>query len=448
MEAFAKSVELAEKVPNYRFTMEHALYVREYLRRHPDKLRTVKKLMKAGIIETGTFYTGPWELTSGGEGLVRQLYLGKRWLKEHLGVEPVTVWNVDLPGHTAQMPQILHKAGIRGLVISAGATDNTFQAPYLLHETRGPFLFRWQAPDGSTVMTWSTPWGYSAGMALGLRNETLDAAASSMPTFLRTSRGIATPISCLRSLSSPMAPTWKAQRRVGENIAKWNAEKRFPPLVYASSTELFAPWSGAAADLRGRNAFLLGHAATIGNECLVADRRLEGRLLAAEKFSPSPASFRPDWLIPASSSTKSGKTGSIVVEHNWGGNNGEISDRVKTEKIREACAINDNLLGSALRSLSGAIQFRRPDALRVVVFNPLSWDRKDIVTCTLPVAEEKAGKLVLADTAGRNIPHQWVRGDPAAAGERGGQVAFCAEVPSLGYATYYATTDNPFVPRG
>ena len=395
VEAFAKSVELAETVPGYRFTMEHALYVREYLRRHPDKLQTVKRLMKAGVIETGAFYTGPWELTSGGEGLVRQLYLGKRWLKEHLGVEPVTVWNVDLAGHTAQMPQILHKAGIRGLVISAGATDNTFQAPYLLHETRGPFLFRWQSPDGSTVMTWSTPWGYSAGMALGLRNDTLDAAASSMPTFLqRHPAGIAPPISCRRSLSSPTAPTWRSPAQASGRISPSGMPKSgfhrwsMPPARNCSRRG-----AGAAADLRGRNALLLGHAA-IASATSVSWRTAgwTDDCWRRRSLPPLPASFRPASRIPASSSTRSGKTGSIVVEHNWGGTNGEISDRVKTEKIREACRDQrQTCWRSAMQSLAGAIQFRRPDALRVVVFNPLSWDRKDIVTCTLPCAEEKAG---------------------------------------------------------
>ena len=311
VEAFAKSVELAETVPGYRFTMEHALYVREYLRRHPDKLRTVKRLMKAGVVETGAFYTGPWELTSGGEGLVRQLYLGKRWLKEHLGIEPVTVWNVDLPGHTAQMPQILHKAGIRGLVISAGATDNTFQAPYLLHETRGPFLFRWQAPDGSTVMTWSTPWGYSAGMALGLRNDTLDAAASAMPTFVNDIQGIAPPTSCRPSLSSPTAPTWKSPARVGENIAKWNAEKRFPPLVYASSTELFrAVERLPLPTYEGEMPSYWDMLQAVGHECLMADRRLDGRLLAAEKFSTFAGLLSPGFAYPREQLDKSGNIGS------------------------------------------------------------------------------------------------------------------------------------------
>ena len=57
--AIAKSVEIAERVPNYRFTMEHALFLREYLRRYPDKQAVVKKLMQAGVIEIGGFLYRP-----------------------------------------------------------------------------------------------------------------------------------------------------------------------------------------------------------------------------------------------------------------------------------------------------------------------------------------------------------------------------------------------------
>ena len=45
--AVARSVELAETYPEFRFCMEHMLAVREYLRRHPDKEDTVRKLMRA-----------------------------------------------------------------------------------------------------------------------------------------------------------------------------------------------------------------------------------------------------------------------------------------------------------------------------------------------------------------------------------------------------------------
>ena len=403
VEAFAKSVELAETVPGYRFTMEHALYVREYLHRHPDKRKTVQRLLKAGVIETGAFYTGPWELTSGAEGLVRQLYLGKRWLQKNLGVEPVIVWNVDIAGHTAQMPQILHKAGVRAWSSPAGAVDDTFQRPYLLHTTRGPFLFRWQAPDGSTVMTWSTPWGYSAGQALGMRNDTLDAAASTLPTFLDDIRR-----NCTAHNLPPVAfitdgtDVEKPSAQVGKNIAKWNAEKRFPPLTYVSSRELFrAVEKATLPTYAGEMPSYWDILQSLGNECLMADRRLDGRLLAAEKFAALASRISPDFAYPHEKLEQVWEDRLYVVEHNWGGTNGEISDRVKTEKTRQAWAINDTVLDSAFRSLAGAIGFRRQNGVRVVVFNPLSWDRKDIVTCTLAVAEaqraEFAFSIVRAD---------------------------------------------------
>jgi hypothetical protein len=354
--AIAKSVEIAEREPSYRFTMEHAIFLREYLRRYPDKQDVVKRLMQSGAIEIGAFYTGPWELTCGGEGLVRQLYLGKRWIKEHLGVDALYVWNVDVAGHTAQMPQILRKAGIEGLAISAGATDNTFEQPYVLHETRGPFLFRWQSPDGSIVPTWSTPWGYGAGEIMGLRKNDLKEFAQKLPTFLEDIRknhsahGLPK-IAFLTDGTDIQSPS----SQVDANIQKWNETKRLPPMTHASTAELFAavakeslptypgempsPWDSMQAQ---------------GNECFMLDRRLEGRLLAAEKAASLASLLTPAFTYPHNTFTKIWENRLFAVEHNWGGNKGEISDRQKTDKIEEACRWNDGNLQTALDAVAAA----------------------------------------------------------------------------------------------
>jgi alpha-mannosidase len=445
--AIAKSVEIAEREPSYRFTMEHALFLREYLRRYPDKQDVVKRLMQSGAIEIGAFYTGPWELTCGGEGLVRQLYLGKRWLKEHLGVDALYVWNVDVAGHTAQMPQILRKAGIEGLVISAGATDNTFEQPYVLHETRGPFLFRWQSPDGSIVPTWSTPWGYGAGEIMGLRKNDLKEFAQKLPTFLEDIRknhsahGLPK-IAFLTDGTDIQSPS----SQVDANIQKWNETKRLSPMTHASTAELFAavakeslptypgempsPWDSMQAQ---------------GNECFMLDRRLEGRLLAAEKAASLASLLTPAFAYPHNTFTKIWENRLFAVEHNWGGNKGEISDRQKTDKIEEACRWNDGNLQTALDAVAAAIRPARQDATPIIVFNPLSWDRRDIVVCDVPLPKEKAENLGIVDSANKPIPHQIVaRGS----GEQAGavRVAFPADVPSLGYATYYVVEEQSTAP--
>ena len=439
--ALAKSVELAEKFSNYRFTMEHAIVLREYLRRNPDKTKVVKELMRAGVIETGAFYTGPWELTCGGEGLVRQLYLGKRWVKKNLGVDADTVWNVDVAGHTMQLPQILHKAGIRGLVISAGAVDATFDTPYVAHRTRGPFLFRWQSPDGSSIPTWTTPWGYGAGHALGLRDGTLEHLSQRLPAFLddvrqnHAAHGLPR-IAFITDGTDIESPT----AQVAANIERWNAEKRYPPLVYSSTARLFgAIEREPLPTLAGEMPSPWDQVQAQGAECFLLDRRLEGRLLAAEKFAALASLVVPGFVYPRERFDAIWEDRLFAVEHNWGGKNGQTSNQEKTAKIREADAANDAILSLTFQALAGAVRFSRPDTTRVLVFNSLSWDREDIVTCTLPVSEDKAAQLVVLDSHGTPVAHQPVRRDGAAPEAAHAQIVFCAQVPSLGYATYYIT---------
>ena len=292
-------------------------------------------------------------------------------------------------------------------------------------------------------------------------NDTLDAAASTLPTFLDDIRR-----NCTAHNLPPVAfitdgtDVEKPSAQVGKNIAKWNAEKRFPPLTYVSSRELFrAVEKATLPTYAGEMPSYWDILQSLGNECLMADRRLDGRLLAAEKFAALASLISPDFAYPHEKLEQVWEDRLYVVEHNWGGTNGEISDRVKTEKTRQAWAINDTVLDSAFRSLAGAIGFRRQNGVRVVVFNPLSWDRKDIVTCTLAVAgtqrAEFAFSIVRADRcparlsgvpllAGPAVPRARLD-KPTVAPRR--RSPFRADVPSLGYAAYYAVAQRATKPE-
>jgi alpha-mannosidase len=308
--AVAKSVELAEKYPDFRFCMEHMLAVREYLRRNPDKLETVRKLMEEGRFEAGGLFTGPWELTSGAEGLVRQLYLGKLWVKKNLGVDALTVWNVDVAGHTAQMPQILSKAGIKGLVISAGS--------------EGPNLLRWQARDGSSVLTWRTLWGYGAGATLGLRNQDLTQTLTNMPRFMaeltRNTEEYHLPkIAFIADGTDLQSPT----ELVVENIRLWNAQNRYPPVTYSSTAAAFAAVEKATiATASGEMPSPWDSVQSQGNECFMLDRQLDGRVLAAEKLAAFDSVVDPSFSYPSSSFDEVWYERLYTFDHNWGGSHG------------------------------------------------------------------------------------------------------------------------------
>ena len=79
----------------------------------------------------------------GGESFVRQVLLGKSYMRQHLGVEPRVAYCVDSFGHAGTLPQILAKCGFDVYV---------FMRPGP-HEKELPSqAFWWQGPDGSRVL--------------------------------------------------------------------------------------------------------------------------------------------------------------------------------------------------------------------------------------------------------------------------------------------------------
>ncbi|HET9841456.1 MAG TPA: alpha-mannosidase, partial [Nocardioides sp.] len=85
----------------------------------------------------------------GGEAMVRQFLLGKRWFAEHLGVEPREVWLPDSFGYTAALPQIVTLARMRWFLTQKISWNTTNAFP---HHT-----FWWEGIDGTRVLTHFPP---------------------------------------------------------------------------------------------------------------------------------------------------------------------------------------------------------------------------------------------------------------------------------------------------
>ncbi|MBZ5565277.1 MAG: hypothetical protein LAP13_23010, partial [Acidobacteriia bacterium] len=131
------AILLLEKYPEYRYGMETNLYLMEYLNRAPTQADIVHKLIAEGHLTFGATYNQPYESLWRGESLVRELYYGRKWLREHLGsdVDSVTAWGTDVPAVALQFPQVLAKSGVK----------------YLMLGRFRPGIFDWYSPDGSKV---------------------------------------------------------------------------------------------------------------------------------------------------------------------------------------------------------------------------------------------------------------------------------------------------------
>jgi len=99
----------------------------------------------ASWVEMDTQLAGP-------ESLVRQLVYGKRYFRKAFGVESHVLWLPDVFGYSAALPQLMRLAGVDGFVTSKISWSQYNKFPY--------DTFAWKGLDGSTVAAHfiTTPW--------------------------------------------------------------------------------------------------------------------------------------------------------------------------------------------------------------------------------------------------------------------------------------------------
>ena len=132
--------------PQQLFWMKHE---------QPALYERVKAAVAAGRIELqGSFWVEPDTNITGGESLVRQALVGRRFLQEEFGLTDEQLrlcWLPDTFGYNGNLPQILRKSGM-----------DWFQTIKLAWNKVNDFshrTFRWQGIDGSSVLVHMPPEG-------------------------------------------------------------------------------------------------------------------------------------------------------------------------------------------------------------------------------------------------------------------------------------------------
>ena len=440
-QAISQSIEILADLPNFKFSEEDVFVLQEFLRRNPHRIEEVRELLHKNILECGGFYFGPSELLLGGEGLIRNLYFGKLWLLNTFDYNTEMAWNVDEPGHTKQMPQILSKAGIKNFIIwkvLLRPENNLNVTGYV-----GPNIFRWQSPDGSDVLVTSCPGNYSAGQIL--RTDNFLTAALKFQGFVQreiehNKEWKLPPVVMMADGSDCTIP----DPRVGQNAKLWNKMYGYPEVKLASVGEYFKAVEIAEKKGKGKIQTMSGElpcwwagTQSVENDAFMLTRYAESLVTAAEKFSTINDLLFPDYEYPKFAINNVWKGKLWVHEHNWGGTNGDISDAVKLARARETYRLADDLKTSTLGMLATNIRFKEL-GIPLVAFNSLAWERTDIVDYIVTLEEQGIAELHLLSGSGKEVPAQIIVLATHSDGSISrAQVIFEADIPSFGYKTYY-----------
>jgi alpha-mannosidase len=123
----------------------------EWLRdEQPALFERVRAQVAAGrFVPVGGMWVESDTNLVGSEAMARQFVMGKQWMIDELGVEPLEVWLPDSFGYSAALPQIVSLAGFRWFLTQkiSWNTDNLFP-----HHT-----FWWEGIDGTRVFTHFPP---------------------------------------------------------------------------------------------------------------------------------------------------------------------------------------------------------------------------------------------------------------------------------------------------
>jgi hypothetical protein len=170
-------LDLMEAHQGLAFTLDgQTAVVDDYLEVRPEAEERIRPLVGEGRLAVGPWQMLMDEFLVSGESIVRNLQAGWRRAEELGGAMPVG-YLPDMFGHIAQMPQILHRAGIHDAVVWRGVP-----AAVERH------AFAWEAPDGSTVRAEYLPGGYGNAAYLlhappGRLAETIDHFGRVMAPF-------------------------------------------------------------------------------------------------------------------------------------------------------------------------------------------------------------------------------------------------------------------------
>jgi alpha-mannosidase len=145
-------LELVAEDPGFRFLLDgQTIVIEDYLALRPERRKDLEDAVRAGRIAIGPWYVQPDSLLPSGEAHVRNLLEGRR-VGSAFGPVSGVGYTPDSFGHPAQFPQLFAGFGLCAFVYWRGNPSELAELPP---------EYRWQSPDGSSVLACHLARGYA-----------------------------------------------------------------------------------------------------------------------------------------------------------------------------------------------------------------------------------------------------------------------------------------------
>ena len=465
---FCEETEDWPEEAKYRYTLEGSWSIQHFVANRSRPAREkLAKYIKAKRIEVGALFGNEISGLCGHEELIRLMYPSFRF-KGQYGAEIRTGSITDVPGLSWGLPTVMAGAGVKyffaGLptYFEWGRNDiHTFwdEAAILRHGR--PDAFRWQGPDGQSVLVYyQSSYGFFKRV---IGPDTYQEVIDHLPGMLADLEDKGCPFDVMRYIHNGV-DNYPPDVKISHIVRQWNSKWTYPKLIVATNTMFFEALEKQCRNVRTfrgelpHTDYVVGAISTAQQTSL--NRLTHDKLLSAETAATI-ASLVGDHTYPADPISDAYDNMLLYDEHTWGKDYpaGEAQDWGWNEKSHyayKAAGLAQSVLSDALRTIADRIRLEQPNR-HLVVFNPLSFVRTDVVRVAR-FSPDKPFRLI-DDETGRSVPYQMIELDgPHAtvpyAPQRWGRgqfekhelfdLVFVADsVPPVGYKTYrLAPTDE------
>lgn len=413
-----------EEFDDFIFSCSSAQFYEWIEEGNPELFEKIKKYVEEGRwVIVGGWWVQPDCNIPNGESFVRHALISQNYFKEYFGKIAHTGYNVDSFGHNAMLPQILKKSGIDNYLFQRPAPHEKGDMP--------ESLFKWEAPDGSSVNTFRIIGAY--GMVSGVE-KLADGMMDKFP------EGVEDLMLFYGVGNHGGGPTIEIIKEIKEAQKK----KENVKIVFSDPNTYFATIKDC--ELPVVKDELQHHApGCYAAESMVKamNRRAENALLSAEKMIVMAEGLGKDrnyqdltdaWKQLLFNQFHDTLAGSGIEKAYYDARN----------QLGEVVSVADRTSAKAVRAMSYGIDIPLdPSTQPMVVYNPHSWDVKAPVEFEngLFANAISVDNILVLDSEGNSVPFQHV--DPACRVDGRRRITFMAEVPALGYAVYFMKKSEP-----
>ncbi len=412
-----KAVELIEKTDDYKFLLEQTYLLEEVERRYPEIFKKLVKYVKEGRIEIadGEYLMADLMIPQG-ETLIREILVGKKYIKDKFGVNVKVMWQADSFGLNAQLPQIYVKSGYKYLAFRRGAPKNK------------PSEFLWEALDGSRILTHFMPLGYRAGLDLSKIHE----------SYKKLKKLAATNYILMPSGSGVTLP----QDETCEIVKKWNKVHKNSEIKISTPSEFFEKLEEFKDKLpvikgemySGKYSQIFPDVASTRIWIKKNLRKYENRVLSFEKFSTINYLFTKNYPIELKNLWKKVL---FLAFHDVTPGTG-MDDCYK--EVKDHIKVLETHLNRIEPGIFESIVYTDSDEKfngDIVIFNPLSFPVKNWIEIEMSFMRGDIYDIEALESDGEEIEIEVFKVSRFEDDSiRKAKIGFIANVPSLGYRVY------------